>query len=78
MVGRDIALAELTGGHVHLMNISTRNSVEELKRAKGMGIRVTADVTPHHLAMTDASLVKLRYESESSSSTAPARKMSMR
>ncbi|ODA27936.1 dihydroorotase [Planctopirus hydrillae] len=57
MVGRDIALAELTGGHVHLMNISTRNSVEELKRAKGMGIRVTADVTPHHLAMTDASLV---------------------
>ena len=56
MVGRDIALAELTGGHVHLMSLSTIGSVEQLRRAKARGVHVTASVTPHHLALTDASL----------------------
>lgn len=53
MVGRDILLAELTGGHVHLCHISTRGSVELIRRAKERGVRVTAEATPHHLALTD-------------------------
>jgi dihydroorotase len=53
MVGRDILLAELTGGHVHLCHMSTRGSVALIRRAKEQGIRVTAEVTPHHLTLTD-------------------------
>ncbi len=53
MVGRDILLAELTGGHVHLCHISTSGSVELIRRGKERGIRVTAEVTPHHLTLTD-------------------------
>ncbi len=52
MVGRDILLAELTGGHVHLCHISTRGSVELIRRAKDRGLQVTAEVTPHHLTLT--------------------------
>ncbi len=54
MVARDILLAELTGGHVHLCHMSTRGSVELIRRAKERGLRVTAEVTPHHLTLTDA------------------------
>jgi len=54
MVSRDILLAELTGGHVHLCHMSTRGSVDLIRRAKELGIRVTAEVTPHHLTLTDA------------------------
>ncbi|HEX4600252.1 MAG TPA: dihydroorotase [Gemmatimonadales bacterium] len=53
MVARDILLAELTGGHVHLCHMSTRGSVALIRRAKEQGIRVTAEVTPHHLTLTD-------------------------
>jgi dihydroorotase len=53
MVARDCVLAELTGGHVHLCHMSTRGSVELIRRAKERGIRVTAEVTPHHLTLTD-------------------------
>jgi dihydroorotase len=53
MVARDTLLAELTGGHVHLCHLSTRGSVELLRRAKEQRIRVTAEVTPHHLTLTD-------------------------
>ncbi|MCA9022750.1 MAG: dihydroorotase [Planctomycetaceae bacterium] len=56
MVNRDIALAELTHGRIHLMCISTQNSVSQIRRAKAAGIRVSADVTPHHLALTDQML----------------------
>ncbi len=56
MVSRDIALAEMTGGRLHLMSISTSNSVDLIRRAKTRGIRVTASVPPHHLTLTDASL----------------------
>jgi dihydroorotase len=54
MVARDILLAELTGGHVHLCHMSTRGSVELIRRAKQRGLAVTAEVTPHHLTLTDA------------------------
>ena len=53
MVARDVLLAELTGGHVHLCHMSTRGSVEIIRRAKERGVRVTAEVTPHHLTLTD-------------------------
>jgi dihydroorotase len=54
MVARDILLAELTGGHVHLCHMSTRGSVELIRRAKERGLRVSAEATPHHIALTDA------------------------
>ncbi len=52
MVARDILLAELTGGHVHLCHMSTRGSVELIRRAKDKGIRVTAEACPHHFTLT--------------------------
>ncbi len=52
MVARDILLAQLTGGHVHLCHISTRGSVELIRRAKEQGIRVTAEACPHHFTLT--------------------------
>ncbi|HKV70812.1 MAG TPA: dihydroorotase [Gemmatimonadales bacterium] len=53
MVARDLLLAELSGGHVHLCHMSTRGSVELIRRAKERHVRVTAEVTPHHLTLTD-------------------------
>jgi dihydroorotase len=52
MVARDIILAELTGGHVHLCHMSSRGSVELIRRGKERGIRVTAEATPHHFSLT--------------------------
>src|SRR5258706_14141465 len=53
MVARDILLAELTGGHVHLCHMSARGSVALIREAKERGIRVTAEGPPHHLTLTD-------------------------
>jgi dihydroorotase len=52
-IARSIALARLTGGRLHLTMVSTARGVELVRRAKESGIPVTADVTPHHLTMTD-------------------------
>jgi dihydroorotase len=52
IVARDILLAELTGGHVHLCHMSTRGSVDLIRRAKDKGLRVTAEACPHHFALT--------------------------
>lgn len=54
MVARDLLLAELTGGHVHLCHMSTRGSVDLIRSAKARGVRVSAEVTPHHLTLTHA------------------------
>jgi len=54
MVIRDILLARRTGGHVHLAHMSTKGSVELIRWGKERGIRVTAEVTPHHLTLTEA------------------------
>ena len=51
MVSRDIALARQTGAHVHIAHLSTAGAVELVRRAKAEGVRVTAEVTPHHLAL---------------------------
>lgn len=53
VVGRDIALAELTGGWLHVAHVSTARSVEMVRQAKARGLRVTAEVTPHHLVFTE-------------------------
>jgi len=53
IVARDILLAELTGAKLHIAHVSTRGSVELIRQAKQKGIRVTAEVTPHHLTLTE-------------------------
>lgn len=57
MVIRDILLARRTGGHVHLCHMSTRGSVELIRWGKERGIRVTAEVCPHHLALTEEAVL---------------------
>ena len=56
MAIRDILLARLTGGHIHLCHMSTRGSVELIRWGKERGINVTAEVCPHHLSLTDAAV----------------------
>lgn len=53
MAIRDILLAKLTGGHVHLCHMSTRGSVELIRWGKDRGINVTAEVCPHHISLTE-------------------------
>ena len=53
MVVRDIALAELTGAHVHFCHISTRESVEAIRQAKKRGVKVTCETAPHYFTLTD-------------------------
>jgi len=55
-VARDLALARATGGRLHLCHLSSARAVELVRRAKAEGVHVTAEVTPHHLAFTDADL----------------------
>jgi dihydroorotase len=54
MAIRDILLARLTGGHVHLCHMSTKGSVELIRWGKERGIPVTAEACPHHLSLTEA------------------------
>ena len=53
MVARDLILAKLTGSRLHIAHVSTRGSVELIRRAKEEGISVTAEATPHHLTLTE-------------------------
>lgn len=53
VVERDLALAEELGARLHLTHLSTARSVDVVRRAKARGVRVTCDVTPHHLALAD-------------------------
>jgi dihydroorotase len=53
MAIRDILLARLTGGHIHLCHMSTRGSVELIRWGKERGINVTAEVCPHHISLTE-------------------------
>jgi dihydroorotase len=56
MVARDIRLAEITGGRLHIQHISTARSVELVREGKRRGIDVTAEACPHHFTLTDESL----------------------
>ena len=57
MTSRDIALAEATGGRLHMMHVSTGGSIHAIRRAKRRNVRVTAEVTPHHFTLTDERLL---------------------
>jgi len=61
---RDILLAELTGGRIHLQHVSTRFGVESIRQAKARGVRVTAEATPHHLILTDEAVEGYRTEAK--------------
>jgi dihydroorotase len=56
IVARDIGLAEKTGAHLHVSHISTKGAVSQVRDAKKRGLSVTAEVTPHHLHLTDAAV----------------------
>lgn len=56
MVARDLLLAEAAGARIHFCHLSSAKSVELVRGAKQRGVRVTAEVTPHHLALTDAAV----------------------
>ena len=57
MAARDISLAEMVGGRAHLAHVSTRGTLELVRRAKESGIAVTCEVTPHHLTLTDEAVM---------------------
>ncbi len=62
MIVRDVLLAKLTGAHLHVAHISTAGGVEAVRQAKAQGIHVTAEVTPHHFALTDQEI--LQYDAD--------------
>jgi len=61
---RDLLLAELTGGHVHLQHVSTRFGVESIRQAKARGVRVTAEASPHHLVLNHEAVNGYRTEAK--------------
>ena len=56
MVSRDLILAEVTGGKYHVAHLSTRRAVEMVRAAKAQGMKISAEVTPHHFTLTDAAV----------------------
>ncbi len=64
MVLRDLALLELTGGRLHLQHVSTRGAVRAIRDAKRRGLPVTAEATPHHLALTDEDVAASGYSTD--------------
>lgn len=56
IVSRDILMAEYTGGKLHIAHVSTKNSIELVRLAKKKGIKITAEVTPHHFTLTEDAL----------------------
>jgi dihydroorotase len=56
-VERDLLLLELTGGHYHVLHISTRQAVDAVRRAKKRGLNVTAEAAPHHFMLTDEAVL---------------------
>ncbi len=64
MVARDCQIAALTGGHLHVCHVSTREAVEQIRHAKEGGAHVTAEVTPHHLALTESAVRGYRTEAK--------------
>ena len=56
MVHRDITLAELTGGRLHILHVSTAGSVELIRQARRRGVQVSGEATPHHFTLTDKCL----------------------
>ena len=57
MVARDIALARLTGGHIHVAHLSTAGALDLVREAKRRGVNVSCEATPHHLTLTDEAVM---------------------
>ncbi len=64
MVVRDLALLELTGGRLHVQHVSTRGAVRAIRDAKRRGLAVTAEATPHHLALPDDDVAASGYSTD--------------
>ena len=64
MIARDLVLAEMTGGRLHIQHVSTRDGVELIRAAKARGVRVTAEATPHHFTLTDEAVVGYRTDAK--------------
>jgi dihydroorotase len=64
MISRDLMLAELTGGKLHIQHVSTRGGVDMIRAAKARGVRVTAEATPHHFTLTDAAIARYRTDAK--------------
>jgi dihydroorotase len=56
MIYRDIVLAEMTGGKLHILHVSTAGGVDLIRRGKERGVRVTGEACPHHFTLTDKCL----------------------
>ena len=56
IVARDLMIAELTGGHLHVLHVSTAGSVDLVRWGKRRGVNVTAEAMPHHFTLTDAAI----------------------
>jgi len=61
-IARDLVLAELTGGRLHVAHVSTRGGVGSVRAAKARGVAVTCEATPHHLALTDQAVADSEYD----------------
>ncbi|MBW3535597.1 MAG: dihydroorotase, partial [Gemmatimonadetes bacterium] len=61
---RDLVVAELTGGHIHLQHVSTAMGVEAIREAKARGVLVTAEASPHHLLLTEQAVDGYRTEAK--------------
>lgn len=64
MIARDLLLAELTDGRLHVQHVSTRRGVEMIRAAKARGVAVTAEATPHHFALTDQAVLGYRTDAK--------------
>lgn len=64
VVARDIYLAELTGGHVHVQHVSTREAVELIRLAREREVRVSGEASPHHMALTEEAVRGYRTEAK--------------
>ncbi|TAM52311.1 MAG: dihydroorotase [Acidobacteria bacterium] len=64
MVARDVVLAQLTGGRLHVAHLSTQGGLDRVREGKAKGVAVTCEVTPHHLALTDQAVADSEYDTD--------------
>lgn len=64
MIARDLMLAELTGGRIHVQHVSTRRGVELIREARSRGVRVSAEATPHHFTLTEQAVEGYRTDAK--------------
>ena len=64
MVARDVVLAQLTGGRLHVAHVSTQGGLDRIREGKAKGVAVTCEVTPHHLALTDQAVADSEYDTD--------------